>query len=84
MECKYNSYACNDRKLSELIETLWNVNGVPHTRQMMQGIELIETLWNVNISFICLSDTRDLELIETLWNVNFPVPHASLMALLRN
>ena len=26
MECKYNSYACNDRKLSELIDTLWNVN----------------------------------------------------------
>ena len=26
--------------------------------------------------------TRDQELIDTLWNVNFPVPHASLMALL--
>ena len=34
--------------MSELIDTLWNVNLNENTKQMTELIELIDTLWNVN------------------------------------
>ena len=34
--------------MSELIETLWNVNARSYKRLLPDKFELIETLWNVN------------------------------------
>ena len=34
----------------ELIETLWNVNGVARAASVRTTQELIETLWNVNMN----------------------------------
>ena len=38
--------------LTELIETLWNVNKIKTLERLAQGLELIETLWNVNSTYI--------------------------------
>ena len=35
-------------RITELIETLWNVNDIRHVCILPDGSELIETLWNVN------------------------------------
>ena len=34
--------------ISELIDTLWNVNVLSHTKACLLFYELIDTLWNVN------------------------------------
>ena len=70
MECKYNSYACNDRKLSELIDTLWNVNCPAAISIIGTSRELIDTLWNVNEEWGRRMASELRELIDTLWNVN--------------
>ena len=70
MECKYDSYACNDRKLSELIDTLWNVNPYTARKEFLTQMELIDTLWNVNLFKSNGYSTGRQELIDTLWNVN--------------
>ena len=36
------------KKVSELIETLWNVNESSRSHRLQSTQELIETLWNVN------------------------------------
>ena len=36
--------------ISELIETLWNVNKNTMELKEIESIELIETLWNVNFN----------------------------------
>ena len=52
MECKSLSDFNDSIVLSELIETLWNVNLNENTKQMTELIELIETLWNVNTGLL--------------------------------
>ena len=56
--------------ISELIETLWNVNKKFRRKNLSEIRELIETLWNVNIHLVHSVRHFYLELIETLWNVN--------------
>ena len=70
MECKCFSYHRLVFLLSELIDTLWNVNEGRQKTFYFGNVELIDTLWNVNnISEETLVGTIT-ELIDTLWNVN--------------
>ena len=54
----------------ELIDTLWNVNGIFSIASPTKYSELIDTLWNVNDDKRGGTDVHDNELIDTLWNVN--------------
>ena len=38
----------NEKRIVELIDTLWNVNSALIALTMSQVLELIDTLWNVN------------------------------------
>ena len=60
----------NTTDVTELIETLWNVNPGGEPGKMTKEEELIETLWNVNTLEFTMPFDTSLELIETLWNVN--------------
>ena len=58
VECKFRKTGSYQKQLSELIETLWNVNAIISTGRSSPVDELIETLWNVNeICRIGLSGT---------------------------
>ena len=48
MECKFKYSSNNFKSLSELIDTLWNVNIIPLQHIDYIYCELIDTLWNVN------------------------------------
>ena len=48
MECKLRFEFIQLQYAWELIDTLWNVNGVPVPGVSVPGVELIDTLWNVN------------------------------------
>ena len=49
MECKYLVYNYKHKEgCSELIDTLWNVNGIYLSHFGGHLLELIDTLWNVN------------------------------------
>ena len=49
MECKYAPSNENFEPNGELIDTLWNVNGLTKLKHNMAlAMELIDTLWNVN------------------------------------
>ena len=49
MECKF-AYASRALwVITELIDTLWNVNKEQTTVRLPLELELIDTLWNVNI-----------------------------------
>ena len=43
--------------ISELIDTLWNVNKIGESLKWIYGLELIDTLWNTN-SFIVIVIAR--------------------------
>ena len=49
MECKYDQAVYIGKHKRELIDTLWNVNGVLVVRGASALQELIDTLWNVNV-----------------------------------
>ena len=71
MECKYRCYNSKSKHLSELIETLWNVNlyqGKDYTRL---GRRINRNI--VECKYLCCKIAHFLihELIETLWNVNY-------------
>ena len=70
MECKLKLLACAVSIVTELIETLWNVNTLQKAVGTPQTLELIETLWNVNTKILAPISLKIFELIETLWNVN--------------
>ena len=57
-------------RITELIETLWNVNKDAGRNASGVEKELIETLWNVNVEEVQKLLGHVNELIETLWNVN--------------
>ena len=59
-----------ERPVSELIDTLWNVNTVRKSALYFFLSELIDTLWNVNNHAPKLFRRTNRELIDTLWNVN--------------
>ena len=69
MECKCLYTSCKVPSLSELIDTLWNVN-YSYLRIAGNVRELIDTLWNVNEFWVTLEIKPFMELIDTLWNVN--------------
>ena len=49
MECKYKIICISITIRPELIDTLWNVNGLTKLKHNMAlAMELIDTLWNVN------------------------------------
>ena len=49
MECKFNfKLRKRDCLTLELIDTLWNVNGINFICPTVFSLELIDTLWNVN------------------------------------
>ena len=48
MECKYRFNRHSVSILSELIDTLWNVNKDMVFKSNNEFRELIDTLWNVN------------------------------------
>ena len=50
MECKFVSYCVLICRISELIDTLWNVNICFAVLAVSADPELIDTLWNVNLS----------------------------------
>ena len=49
MECKFRKTGGYQKQLSELIDTLWNVNEGAYILALSGHVELIDTLWNVNI-----------------------------------
>ena len=69
MECKYFHKRSICQIVSELIDTLWNVN-LLYKINICTIYELIDTLWNVNVADIFDVFSSDDELIDTLWNVN--------------
>ena len=69
VECKVSIALTSDPCMQVLIETLWNVKGVPYATPRRVPAVLIETLWNVKIGAIAAADKPDMVLIETLWNV---------------
>ena len=71
MECKSKNVARSRLGISELIETLWNVNEGAVNLGIQKSSELIETLWNVNHFHYLITQGGRFELIETLWNVNY-------------
>ena len=48
MECKYLTAEFFQSHISELIDTLWNVNEKKKAKKRWMQHELIDTLWNVN------------------------------------
>ena len=48
MECKSQKAAKRFPCIRELIDTLWNVNGINFICPTVFSLELIDTLWNVN------------------------------------
>ena len=70
MECKYKKCQRAQKRVIELIDTLWNVNSNVTKLLFNVIIELIDTLWNVNFTHFDLYENRCVELIDTLWNVN--------------
>ena len=49
MECKLlMTLKALEKQISELIDTLWNVNPIPNGAFPPETLELIDTLWNVN------------------------------------
>ena len=48
MECKFIIFLVFDDNLTELIDTLWNVNNFINVCIAYASKELIDTLWNVN------------------------------------
>ena len=59
--------------MSELIDTLWNVNLGTLILIVLMFCELIDTLWNVNIDIEKGCRGLEAELIDTLWNVNHKI-----------
>ena len=49
MECKLSSSIVLERFVTELIDTLWNVNSNHKYDIQDYDYELIDTLWNVNV-----------------------------------
>ena len=59
VECKSVLRLLPKLLVSELIETLWNVNPVKACEEYYVNLELIETLWNVNCFIdLCNSGTE--------------------------
>ena len=74
MECKSaKNYGQSADSVTELIDTLWNVNFGKRLEIMLKHIELIDTLWNVNTNLDDVAKQLGFELIDTLWNVNLAV-----------
>ena len=48
MECKFFKLYVIFLQNQELIDTLWNVNGINFICPTVFSLELIDTLWNVN------------------------------------
>ena len=48
MECKFLLDPMILPPITELIDTLWNVNKDIHPYWLWESTELIDTLWNVN------------------------------------
>ena len=48
MECKLSTTSIKFVTTLELIDTLWNVNGINFICPTVFSLELIDTLWNVN------------------------------------
>ena len=71
MECKFVLRVYTPHlPLSELIDTLWNVNCFSAFLFCFGAAELIDTLWNVNVTDATAINKMETELIDTLWNVN--------------
>ena len=76
MECKYYIFTyIIVTTISELIDTLWNVNQELVEIAKELGYELIDTLWNVNQVHYLIIHFLFHELIDTLWNVNSEISH---------
>ena len=69
MECKGESSGNAFKRVSVLIETLWNVKRGTVIATPVENIVLIETLWNVKHFELLPDQSRVPVLIETLWNV---------------
>ena len=70
MECKYS---CNVRKLSchgELIDTLWNVNGVVWSSKCLMHFRINRYIMECKLLYLIYFSLFYGELIDTLWNVN--------------
>ena len=70
MECKSLSKTILFLLVTELIDTLWNVNENRLEKLCRFLFELIDTLWNVNKNTKEQRKSTTAELIDTLWNVN--------------
>ena len=70
MECKFSIKKNRQHSITELIDTLWNVNKRIRAGCDVGKHELIDTLWNVNAQSIGYTVPQIRELIDTLWNVN--------------
>ena len=70
MECKLSTTSIKFVTTLELIDTLWNVNGINFICPTVFSLELIDTLWNVNDDVFVFFVSWFNELIDTLWNVN--------------
>ena len=68
MECKFLCSVSDSDTVSELIETLWNVNKAGFVQRKKSKLELIETLWNVNehtiSSLILMKDRINRNIVE--------------------
>ena len=70
MECKFNNAGDIVARVSEIIETYWNVNELEEYYVDVPGAEIIETYWNVNHNSWGDDVKESVEIIETYWNVN--------------
>ena len=82
MECKLSCFNHSWIHTSELIDTLWNVNGIIKEASEESKSELIDTLWNVNMLPRYGCTAMYCELIDTLWNVN-SLKYDSVLALVK-
>ena len=83
MECKFFTHPRKQSSLSELIDTLWNVNtGISGTPSRFCP-ELIDTLWNVNtrrLHYIQLPYLRiNRYIMECKFGFLFPTSYWQIM-----
>ena len=55
MECKCSTHSNETNLISELIDTLWNVNVIVVVADFCAISELIDTLWNVNDNYFIIT-----------------------------